>query len=258
MNKRFILSAVLLICAVLFTPQMSSALGLELGVGYWGQDPSGDIAYKAVDKLDIKDDLNYGEEYKPFFRAKAELPLMLPNIYFMATPMKFEETGSTTQNFTFGDTVYDVTAAFESKLEMTNYDICLYYSLPFIKTATADKLNVEFGLNVRIMDFEASITGTELGASEVTESESMTIPVPMIYAGVQLNPVDLVGIEAEVKAISYNSNHYYDVIGRVKLKPAGPFYVAGGYRLNDLEIDESDVEASVKFSGPFFEAGVSF
>jgi hypothetical protein len=80
----------------------------------------------------------------------------------------------------------------------------------------------------------------------------------MIYAGAQLNPVDLVGIEAEVKAISYNSNHYYDVIGRVKVKPAGPFYVAGGYRLNDLEIDESDVEASVKFSGPFFEAGVSF
>ena len=96
------------------------------------------------------------------------------------------------------------------------------------------------------------------GGVTVTESESATLPVPMLYAGLQINPIDMLSVEAEFRGIAYQSSHYYDFIGRVKVKPYGPLFIAGGYRSNDLKIDHSDVEASLKFSGPFFEAGVFF
>jgi hypothetical protein len=112
---------------------------------------------------------------------------------------------------------------------------------------------------VRVIDLEAEVSGSDsLSGLSVTESESVIVPVPMIYAAVQFNPLDSLSIEAEGRGIVYSSNHYYDLIGRVKVKLLPPFFIAGGYRYNDLEIDYHDVEASIKLSGPFIEGGVDF
>lgn len=257
---------ILLISTILFLltliPQVSYALGLEVGAGYLQHDPSGDLAYKplsSIDKLDIERDLGYDEEYRFFARIKAETTLFLPNIYLFATPIKFKETGSKTENFTFGDISFDVTAPFDTKVQMNLYDICLYYSLPFLNNASLGKINAEIGLNARIVDFDAEVSGRNVIAGlTTTESVKETIPVPMIYAAIQLNPVDFLSIEAEGRGVAYNSNHYYDIIGRIKLKPIGPLFIAGGYRHNDLKIDYHDVEASIKLSGPFVETGVVF
>ena len=35
-------------------------------------------------------------------------------------------------------------------------------------------------------------------------------------------------------------------------------FIAGGWRYEDIAIDEKDIKAEVKFSGPFLEAGVDF
>ena len=262
MKRNFILLVMFLIFALTLVPQMSSALGLEIGVGYFRQDISGDIAYKPlsiIDTLDVEKDLGYDEEDKLFARVKAELPLLLPNIYFMVTPTKFEGTGSKTQNFTFGDITFDVTLPFDSELQMDLYDICFYYPIPFIETATLGKVNVELGLNLRIVDLDATVTGVDaVGGGTVTESVSEIIPVPMLYAGIQFKPIDFINVEAEVRGIAYSSNHYYDIIGRVKIRPMGPVFIAGGYRLNDIKTDYSDVEASIKLRGPFIETGVMF
>jgi hypothetical protein len=50
---------------------------VEVGVGYWQQTPSGNLSYNALtaaDQLDLKDDLYYDTQNKPFVRAKIELP----------------------------------------------------------------------------------------------------------------------------------------------------------------------------------------
>jgi outer membrane protein len=262
MKRNSILLVMFLSFALTLVPQMSSALGLEIGLGYFRQDLSGDFAYKPlslIDTLDIEEDLGLDKEDKLFARVKAELPLLLPNIYFMATPSKFEGTGSKTQNFTFGDITFNVTAPFDTKIQMDFYDICFYYPIPFIETATLGKVNAELGLNARIVDFDAKVTGLDaVGGGTVTESVSEIIPVPMLYAGIQFKPIDFINVEAEVRGIAYSSNHYYDIIGRVKIRPMGPVFVAGGYRLNDIKIDYSDIEASIKLRGPFIETGVMF
>ncbi len=252
MKRAYLGSLILSVLLLLLSTTYSYAVGLEISAGYWKQDPSGDISYKG-ESLDVEDNLKYDSEKKPFFRAKLQTPLFLPNIYLMATPMKFEETGSKDINFRFGDTTFTANVPFDSMVKLNHYDIGLYYSLPFINTATAGVLNMELGINARIIDLKA-----EVSQGNLSESKSFTLPVPMLYAAVQLNPAGFLSIEAEGRGIAYSSNHYYDLIGRVKIKPIGPLFIGGGYRYEKIKIDHSDVEASIKFKGPFVEVGMSF
>ncbi|MBI4689376.1 MAG: TIGR04219 family outer membrane beta-barrel protein [Nitrospirae bacterium] len=253
--KRFWFFAGLLFLVVTFAvPNIVSAIGFEGAIGAWSQDPSGDLSYKG-ESLSVENELKYDAETKAFGRVKVELPLMFPNIYFMVTPMKFEGEGSKDINFTFGDQTFNANVPFSSSARLDHYDICLYYGLPFLKTASLGKFKGEVGLNVKIIDFEAEITQSSLGLSA---SKSLTLPIPMIYVGAQFNPVKLIGIEGEVRGITYSSNHYYDLIGRVKVRPIEHAFIAGGYRYENVKIDESDVIAELDFSGPFIEVGVEF
>lgn len=245
--------AFLFVLSVIVVPYKASAfLGLEAGVGSWKQSPSGTLSYKpvlATDTLDLKNDLNFSDKSRVFVRVKAELPLVLPNLYFMATPMSFEGTGSRTVNY--GGQTFS--GSYNTKLKLDHYDLAIYYPIPALKTVTLGKLNIELGLNARQINYEGT-----LSSGATSASKSLTIYVPMIYAGVQVKPVSALSIEAEGRGITYGSNHYYDFIGRIKVLPIGPLFIAGGYRSEQIKFDQSDVKADVKFSGPFVEAGVSF
>jgi len=239
---------------VFFSPLTASAMGVEAAVGGWRQDPSGDIGYKG-DSLSIENDLKYDAKSTVFGRVKIDMPLLIPNVYLMATPVKFEGDGNKNVGFTFGDKTFAANAPFSSSLKMDHFDVALYYGIPFLKTATLGMFNVEAGLNARIFNLKAEINQPSTGTSE---SESLTLPVPMIYLGAQLKPVKYLSIEAEVRAIAYSSNHYYDLIGRLKVQPFGPLFIAGGYRYEGVKVDQSDVKANITLQGPFLELGLVF
>lgn len=226
--------------------------GVEVGVGSWRQSPSGTLSYQplaATDTLDLKNDLHFDDKSKVFGRAKLELPLVLPNIYAMATPMSFEGTGSRTVNY--GG--HSFSGSYSTKLKLDHYDLALYYPIPLLKTATLGKLNVELGLNGRQINYESTLASPTISASK-----TLTIYVPMVYLGAQVKPVSAFAIEAEIRGITYGSSHYYDYLGRLKITPFGPLFIGAGYRSEQMKIDQSGVKADVKFSGPFVEAGLSF
>ncbi len=247
------------VLAMLAIPYRAFAfLGLEVGVGYWNQSPSGTLGYKgttAADELDLKNDLNYNSKSSPFVRVKIDLPLILPNIYLMATPMSFDGTGSKTVPFSYGGQTFNANVPISSKVKLDHYDVALYYPIPLLKTATLGKLNIDLGLNARKIDFEGTISQDSLG---LTASKSLSIYLPMVYAGVQVKPISLFAIEGEFRGIAIGQNHYYDYIAKVRINPIPVVYISGGYRSEDVKIDQSDVKANLKFSGPFVEAGVSF
>ena len=255
MNRARLFYACLIVISMIAIPCSVFALGLEAGVGYWKQTPSGNISYvpsgtpTANDTLDLKSDLNYESKGNAFVRVKAELPLVLPNLYFMATPMSFEGDGNKT--FTFGNENFS--GPVHSKLKIDHYDLAFYYT--FLNLITLDKVHLDLGLNARMINLDASVTSTATG---VTASKSLTPIVPMVYVGLQVKPIKAFSLEAEARAIAIGSSHYYDYIGRVKIKPFGPVFIAGGYRSEDIKIDTDNVKATVKVSGPFVEAGVSF
>ena len=237
--------------ALLLTPAVSLAIGIEGSIGVWNQDPEGYISYKG-DSLDVDRDLRYDKKTKAFGRVKIDLPI-LPNIYLMATPSKFSGRGQKDVNFRFGDQNFTLNVPFDSELKIDHYDVALYYGVPGLRLLTAGILSAELGLNARIIDFSAKVVQGQTSASK-----SATIPVPMVYAGVQISPIKLVGLEGELRGISYGSNRYYDVIGRLKVRFFGPAFVAGGYRYEELKIDYSGIRSEIKLKGPFVEAGLQF
>ncbi len=256
MSRKILLA--MMICLFIFAAaQPASAIGLEFAVGGWAQGPSGSLGYKALsedDILDVEQDLKYDDETRVSARLAIDMPLFLPNIYLMATPMEFSATGEKADGFKFGDITFD-SGSFYSETILDNIDIALYYGLPFLETATFDKLNIDFGLNVRIYDYEINLRQDSSGFNE---SDSGTFPVPMIFLATQFRPIERLSFEAEVRGISYSGNDIYSLIGRVKVKIVGPLFAAGGYRYEKAKLDEEDVEADIEFSGLFLEAGFSF
>jgi outer membrane protein len=238
----------------------ANAAGVEIAVGGWSQTISGTLSYSETlvpSVIDFDDDIDFDDESKVFGRIKIDMPLFLPNIYLVAAPMEFEGTGTKSGTLTFADTTFDFSVPLSAKITLNQYDVGFYYSLPFVKTGTLGKLNVDLGLNVRIADFKATLSGTASGVG-VTESESLTLPIPMLYVGVQFMPINSLAIEAEGRGIAIGDNRLYSFVGRVRYNFAGPVFVAGGYRVDKLEIDESDVVADIEFKGPFLELGLKF
>ncbi len=238
---------------LIFSALPALAIGIEAALGVWSQGPQGDMGYKG-DSLSLKSDLKYSSTKTEMSgRAKIDMPLFLPNIYLMATPMKYTGNGVKSTAFRFGNILYAANVPYSSELKLDHYDIGLYYGIPFLKTATLGKLNVDVGLNVRFMDMKGSVT-----QGAISESKSFMLPLPMLYAAGQLKVIGDFSVEAETRSIAYSSNHYIDVIGRLKYKVFGPAFVGAGYRYEKIKVDHSDLKVDISIGGPFAEVGVKF
>jgi len=243
-------------------PGTASAAGIEMSVGVWNQVPIGDISHKSEtghDNLSLQNDLKYSDETRVFGRIKIDTPLFFPNIYLMATPAGFRETGIKSTPFQFGNVSVAANVPFTSELKLDHYDIGLYYGIPALKTVTAGILNVDLGLDARIIDFKSTVTGPDSVTGQiVSDTNTAVVPIPMLYLGFQVKPVKWLTAEGEARAIVYDKNHFYDIIGRIKFKPYGPVFATAGYRYEKIRIDTDDVKANASFSGPFGEIGIEF
>jgi outer membrane protein len=254
--KKFIL----LFCFIFMLSMAATSYGFEIEIagGAWNQSPSGNMSFDPStndDDLDLEDDLNYDDKWQPFGRLIIGMPAIIPNIYLMYTPMKWDETGSKDVSFKFGDEIFDADTPFDSELKLNHFDVGLFYGLPFIKTATSKILNIDLGLNFRLLDVKAKIDQADTG---IKESESYFLPLPMIYTGMQIEPFKYVALEFEGRGIGWKSNYYVSLIARLKARPYGPFFVAGGYRYDTVKIDYEDIDIDTEFQGPFAEAGLEF
>ena len=243
---------------MLSMPAASFGFGFEFSLGAWYQQPSGTLSFDKTtnaDDLDLESDLGYDDQWKPTGRLKIDMPFLIPNIYLMYTPMKWSETGSKDVDFSFGGENFQGNVDFDSELKMNHLDAALYYGIPGISTATADVLNIDLGLNFRLLDFRAEIEQKDF---DQKESESYLLPIPMVYGAAQIEPVNWLALDLEGRAIAYKNNHWVSLIARLKVMPFGPLFVAGGYRYDNVKIDYEDVDIDTDFKGPFAEAGFDF
>ena len=256
--KKLMFLVGLFFISILIAPVTSHAIGLEAAIGGWNQSPQGDLSYKLVtgdDSIDLEKDLNYDDIFGVTARVKVDMPLILPNVYIMSTPTKFDGKGGKSVNFNFGGIAFDKDVEFDSEVTLNHYDVALYYGIPFLKTASLGKVNVDVGINVRIYDFQAKISQETLNNEAST---SFTFPVPMVFLAAQVKPIDMFAVEAEARVISFDKNQISSLIGRLKVKVFGPLFAAGGYRYDKIKFDTEDVEADITLSGPFVEAGFEF
>jgi len=237
------------------------ALGFDASGGFWHQSPSGDFSYKDGTNLSLKDLLNFNSKTKPMVRAKLDLPLI--NFYAIYTPMKFEGSTTLTKTITFGGVTFNANTKINTSLKMNQIDLGIYWGIPLLKTVTKvatlgfGGLDVNFGLGVKAINFDAKIT-----SSVKSEEASFNVYIPMLYGGINLD-VWRFNFDGELRGIAYGGNHYYDFLGLVKFTvfsiPLGPeIYVDAGYRYQDLKLDTHDVKGSVKFDGIFGELGIGW
>jgi outer membrane protein len=234
----------------------ASALGLEAAVNVWDQEPGGDFSYQGLvgqDWIDLDTEARYGREQRIGGRVKVDLPV-LPNIYILATPMEFSGAGLKNSSFSFGGQSF-AAGDFTSKLSLDHYDLGLYYGFPLLKTATLNTLNLDFGVEVRRLEVRADVTQEATGQ---LASVDETYYFPMGFLALQIQVLKSLALEAELRGIAYSGNHFYDLIGRVKYSLPGPVYLAGGWRHEEIELDEKDIRAELTVGGPFAELGLSF
>ncbi len=249
----------LLAVALLLTlPSGAMALGIEVAVGGWSQNPSGYIAYEAAsvgDHLDLKGDTGYSSRIRPMGRVKLDMPLVIPNIYLQATPMEFSGSGSKAVAFKFGNQTFSADTDFTSRLQLDQYDVAMYYGIPLLGLASLGTVNIDLGLNLRLVKLQTEVYQATTGFQD---SRSTTLPVPMLYAGVQVSPGDRFSLELEGRGVAFSGNRYLDLLARLKAKLYGPVYAAAGWRYQEIKIDARGIEGSLKIAGPFLETGFAF
>jgi len=196
----------------------------------------------------FEDNREFDEGSRSFGQVMVDISQYLPNFCVMATPIKYEGTNINNLKLDFGD------ESVKDDVALNDLDIALYYGIPFVKTVSHDRLNVDLGINLRAIDFKDDIEQDSIGQA----SESFILPIPMVFAAVQFHPLDVLALEAEGRGISIGGKKSYGLIGRFRWKTYGPIYAAGGYRFSRYEIDNDGMVVNTEISGPFLEAGLSF
>jgi outer membrane protein len=217
--KKFFLLVALL--TMLIMPQSSNASTFELALGGWYIMPSFSLS-----AFGYSFNVPGVDAFKFIARAKLEHPIpALPNISAIYVPL-----GS----------------------GMSQIDVALYYGIPGLDTATAGLLNIHLGLDAKIFTFP-----TILVANTGIPS---ALPLPMIYLDLVLSPPSLpLFVDLEMR---YLPNIIYgitafDMTARAKYNIIKYAFVGAGYRYQTMGTSYSGVTTTIKFHGPFVEAGVS-
>lgn len=244
------IAVVLLLCTAL--PPKGNAFDVQDALWTRRQPLTAELAFDPPSPANVRaiaDNRDFDEDTQFFGRSIVDMSQYLPNICIMATPIKYEGTNINSMRLEFGDE-----SVKNDVVDLNALDIDLYYGIPFVKTASHDRLNVDLGINLRSIDFEDPIEKDPIRRA----AESFMLPIPMVFAAVHFHPLDVLALEAEGRGISIGGKKSYGLTGRFRWKTYGPIYAAGGYRFSRYEIDTDGTVVNTEISGPFVEAGLSF
>lgn len=252
---KWAIAVVLLLCTAL-APK-GDAFDPQGVLRIWKQSPTTELAFDSPRQARVRafEDNRYFDKDTLFFGPFiVDMSQYLPNICVMTTPIKYEGTNINSMRLDFGDESVEDDVALSSKATLNDLDIALYYGIPFVKTVSNDRFNIDLGINVRTIDLEVDSEQVSNGQA----SASFILPIPMVFAAVQFHPLDVLAFEAEGRGISIGGKKSYELIGRLRLKTYLPIHAAGGYRFSRYEIDNDGMVVDAVISGPFVEAGLAF
>ncbi|MCP3922958.1 MAG: TIGR04219 family outer membrane beta-barrel protein [Desulfobacterales bacterium] len=247
------------IIAFLTVPTSSYALlgfGVEGAIGISKSNASGKFSYKEDLTYDLESNMGFDDtdDEKETARIKLYLPLVIPNVYYHHYEMNFAGTAAASFEYA-GQTIAATTA---SSLDIVVDDYALFYTIAPINLATAGIVNIEVGINVRLLSIDAEVTG-------VTDDVDFSVPIPQIFAAVQIDiPMIPIILHGEYRSLSIDDdNECTSITGRLVLElpiplPLGEVFIAGGYTKDIYKIDHDNVKADTEFETYFLELGYKF
>ncbi|MCW8858317.1 MAG: hypothetical protein OQK50_07285 [Deltaproteobacteria bacterium] len=236
-----LLSLLVLLTTNLFADELVSIKG-----GYQLLSPTGSIAGKVNGvgtDIDVENDLNLDDSET--LTGELALQWGKSRLSFNYLPLDFSGTGTLTKTITFNGTDYLIGEEVKSDLTIDLYDIgYTYYLLNFDDLPTRFQFGLEFA--VKVADVNASLKS--LGLSE---SQSVTAPIPTIGARTRIALADFLGITGRIGYLEFDDNHFLDAEAQLEFSPFPLVGLYAGFRYFDLKIDEDDIYVETEFSGPF-------
>jgi outer membrane protein len=243
-----------LLLSLLAPATYADTLGVQAGANYWDYDISGSVRYKTKDSdndIDVNDDLGYDNDTLTNFYVLFDHPLpAIPNIKISLTDIDTDANGRLSKTVVFGDKTFNVNEKVSSELKLDQIDFTLYYRI------LDNVANFDLGLNVKYIDAKGTIRGDITGS----ESNDISAPVPMVYAGVGVDlPFTGLSVSADGSVIGYQDSTFYDYTIRANYTTPWRLGIDVGYRALKLDLDDFDDSfANVKFDGPYAGAYLKF
>jgi len=233
---------------------------VSLKAGYLMLSPEGQFAVDGNlltgDQIDLESDLGFDDSEN--FTLEGALNLGPFRLAVGYLPMEYTGTGQITRQIQFGDTVFQANATTQSEVTIDVIDAGVTWHIINIDDLPS-RIQIGPELAVKVVDAEATFTGVEVGSGlTITESESVTAPIPTIGARARIGMSDFFGLVGRVGYMEFKDNSFLDAEAQIEFSPIPLAGIYGGYRYFDLQVDDSGVFIDAQFAGPFAGAFVRF
>lgn len=241
--------SVQMLCLPLATiaPVMASAdaLGLRVSAGLWAQDFSGTVQ-DGFTRIDVQDDLRMDDENNNVFTVNIEHPVpFLPNLRVRHTALEQDASASLVRDIDFDGQLFRLDIDVASDIDLSHTDATLYYEV------LDNWVSLDLGLTARAFDGEVSIRSASNFASEEIDE---VVPLVYLRTAFQL-PLSGLSVGAEANAIGYDDDSFVDASGFIAYQSGLGLCVEVGYRVIQLDIEESDIIADVEVDGGYVALG---
>ncbi|WP_373001153.1 TIGR04219 family outer membrane beta-barrel protein [Sulfurimonas sp.] len=235
-----------LTCAGLMATVASADIArVEMGVGAWAQKSSGKISYtdNGANGAYTSSEKDVSQLYV-WALIKHPVPVV-PNLRLEYVAL--EDKGTATGQFKdFNIGGVSTTMAYDMK----QYDIIPYYNI-LDNTAW---ITLDLGLDIKVVEATYN-AAPQTPFTGYNGSETIALPLLYIRGRVEI-PATNIGIEADVKYVTYSSSTVYDARAKIDytldfipvIQPA----IEVGYRVQKIDLaDDSSLKVDLEFSGVY-------
>jgi len=254
--RRALAAALLLGSLAISSP---AALAFEVGVRgeYWFPTLSGNAQTTTGGlpdtPFDLKSTLGIQDENLPFGEAFLGLSRFTFRVGY--TPLRYDGSSTLTQDFVFNGQTFTVSDTIVSRMDVKMIDGQVQFDILRPGVGVAG-FNLGLILQGKFIDGSVQVQSATTG---VSTSEDFRLAAPMVgvAAGVGFLK-DMIRADARAAGMAYSGSHIYEVDAYVSFAPFPFVRLQGGYKHLDLKVDESDVLASLTFSGPYAGLQLSY
>jgi outer membrane protein len=232
-------------------------INAEVGAGVWAPEMSGTVGYgtnATTNQIDFSDmGLDDGKADNTYLYADfSHFIPFVPNVRL--EQVSYEISGTSTASLNWNGN--NISTNSSTDITMNQTDMILYWGVPFVSTATAGVLDINFGLDAKTIDGEITL-GNDKATFDAT--------LPLVYTNARIQlPFLPLNIEGTMKTISYDDASISD--NEIKLSGVMDLTVVDlkvdlGYRMQNITIPDSlvdDFDADIDTKGYFLGVSAKF
>jgi len=253
MLKKALIVACLMVCFVGLS--VAEDVTVELEGRYWVTELEGSskvVEAGVGESFNLDTDLNLDDENLPEGRIIWNIT---PNnsIRCSYTQVEYSGNENITQSITFKGKTYTAGTRVDSTFDIRY--ATLGWIWQFINLVD-DK--VKFGSIIDAKAISADIA-LEAPSLSFNESESFLGVLPTVGCVLNVRPIEQLDIFGEISGLVVDDyGYFFDAEAGIKFIPYKHVSILGGYRIIDMEVEDSSNFVSIQIAGPFAGARIRF